>query len=1006
MSEDRKQRYNLAVYNSPQYKMGIKVMDWQQLQNVFPQHRNILESIENYRQSINMEMIRSMDQQDNIMFDNVFSIMGKRGSGKTSVLYTLKKMIERDHPHDVVLPVVMPELIPHSSEMIEWILALFEEKISEISERLSTKEEKESLFFRDCHVSRQEDLVRKYHSLKMLCSSTSQKQNIGTFSEKASWQEKFTQDRFNLSQELVKFWTMLKDSIIRSEGVPGGTVPLIYVLFDDVDMAPERIWEMMSIIVKYLAHPNVIVILTAEEEMLYHVVRNILNSKVKRLASEDHYLEEITRRYVGKILPPATRYYIENFEACLQKKKFIVELKFNKQCEVEARIGLQKYIEFYLDRYLEKIPGEKVENDFLHYKDHFVDIYLIFWGNTARQLGNSCLIFRELISDLMQLKMNDNRKDNKIQNLEEKERYLQNLFQIIYQFTFKILSTNSNIWNTYGDMKTLVDELIVYHPKEWGVYLNYVYLYNHTMKIRGEKEVEERFIYPFVTKEQDNSQRNLISVVKESITLYILLYFLENILMLEGKRRRDVFPRGRSSIHGQLSLVSLLDQITSSGRTGKINISLVRRNVDGKNMAAFLYSYGKLLEHPEMLMDFDLANPIKVREYFYSLNKEEDATEELSEYNKNNPVWFKNIVQLLFLAKEGFYDIPKKELFRGDFGEEFRLFDRGLNNLLRKSIENMQEELLSMGERMQEEFDMVCYRYADSKWIDEELKENQIATIEEIDELVEKKIASIIKADKRKIRVKKVVYRQKGIKRYNRLLCIQNYLSMAGEFESTDSNRRGMIEKIRENIKQNSWGTLKLYLQETIANLRKEFVRYQIKDIVLFKDYVQQMQEKQGIRFDLDLIEEEQWISIKYMNAIMRTILRETYNKRLGEADQDGDLEISREIYRGFTNLLNVDIRKKNKEAVRMVLYQKIYDFVEIEALNESLEKRRKEGTSVAIDYSQIPYKQFYKKIREALSLALNGEKISIESGSEKSMISYLIEGYVRSAIGMYLESI
>lgn len=148
MSKDRRRRYNLAVYNSPQYKMGVKVMDWQQLQNVFPQHRNILESIEKYRQSINMEMIHHMDKQDNIMFDNVFSIMGKRGSGKTSVLYTLKKMIERDHPYDVVLPVVMPELIPHSSEMIEWILALFEEKISEISEQLSKKEGGESLFLK------------------------------------------------------------------------------------------------------------------------------------------------------------------------------------------------------------------------------------------------------------------------------------------------------------------------------------------------------------------------------------------------------------------------------------------------------------------------------------------------------------------------------------------------------------------------------------------------------------------------------------------------------------------------------------------------------------------------------------------------------------------------------------------------------------------------------------------------------------------------------------------
>ena len=155
MAEGLRGKYDWAIYNSPQHKMGIKIMNEEQMTNIFPQYKNLWDNIKIYRKEA--EAFREglgtvKDRQYNFMFDNIFSIMGPRGSGKTSVLYTLKEMISQSNPHDVILPIVMPELIPDSSDIIGWILALIEETVRGISQKLQERGERSSAggLFKGC----------------------------------------------------------------------------------------------------------------------------------------------------------------------------------------------------------------------------------------------------------------------------------------------------------------------------------------------------------------------------------------------------------------------------------------------------------------------------------------------------------------------------------------------------------------------------------------------------------------------------------------------------------------------------------------------------------------------------------------------------------------------------------------------------------------------------------------------------------------------------------------
>ena len=73
------------------HKVGIRLLTDIQLENVLPTYENLFHKINVCREVAykelqeNMKSSRKRYYQDNFMYDNVFSILGPRGTGKTSV---------------------------------------------------------------------------------------------------------------------------------------------------------------------------------------------------------------------------------------------------------------------------------------------------------------------------------------------------------------------------------------------------------------------------------------------------------------------------------------------------------------------------------------------------------------------------------------------------------------------------------------------------------------------------------------------------------------------------------------------------------------------------------------------------------------------------------------------------------------------------------------------------------------------------------------------------------
>ncbi len=66
--------------------IGVRELDNEQIKSILPGYENIYKQIKSMR-----EYAQRCGNKSEIMVNNVFSILGKRGAGKSSVLKTLRK---------------------------------------------------------------------------------------------------------------------------------------------------------------------------------------------------------------------------------------------------------------------------------------------------------------------------------------------------------------------------------------------------------------------------------------------------------------------------------------------------------------------------------------------------------------------------------------------------------------------------------------------------------------------------------------------------------------------------------------------------------------------------------------------------------------------------------------------------------------------------------------------------------------------------------------------------
>lgn len=650
---------------SPTHKVGIKILNDTQMRNVFPNYKDIINHIETHRKWLEQQQIRRFEQyQYNLMYDNVISIFGKRGTGKTSVAFTLHKKLEDDtkHPYDIVLPIIIPEVIPADGSALGWLLAIVKDQVLEFeNEKPRTTEEshrkkRSEEFWRNCKVDaagednalsdKLDKLVELFHSDKYNpANELSYNIAIGN-------SVKQSQNYYEFAKEIVAFWDYWIEAIRNAYKAKCNTekeiVPFIYFVFDDVDLAPKRVDELLSIIIKYLSHPNIIVIATADEEMFLEVIEERLDRDIGRLPKEwrdflriqtikeretfipesesGKLVRKTARRYLGKVMPTSTRYYLKLFNTVEEKHLFHLDDGkglWEGICDQVSR----------LNWHLEKKEKCDIPNEnFLTAQQSNRDYYLNFLGNTSRQIGNAYIGIKDFIDSLQEIIRNFKVKTLNRQEPEHRS-YIEEIYNCTWRFLYISVNSNHDLAERLKDVESFLNEMFWLEHNEWFLYINYAYLDDYI--------------------QIDLSELPKIEQVKMALQLYSLFHFTENVfLILENCTQQGITERRR--IHGVSYLSAYLCAQVFDGR------QRIRQHMTAGN---FFSHYRTLLNRLERLMDEGLQEKKRTREYFYDFTEltEEVPEKLILEAFRTDRDWLWEISGMLSMVYGNLYLIGERE---------------------------------------------------------------------------------------------------------------------------------------------------------------------------------------------------------------------------------------------------------------------------------------------------------------------------------------------------------
>ena len=675
MSERRKYIYTDST--------NFKILSSNQMKNVFPTWESLYIQIEDYRKWLeNAEINRDkvIKEQYNLMYENVYAILGSRGSGKTSAIFTLKEKIAERNKEDIILPIVMPEVIPEGTETLGWILASLENIVNEWSKK--EKENNDSGIFSYCHGDPMQ-LANIYEEVKELCYSRQVSNGGKTISDDLLRNERRNQSGYEFSIKLTMFWEKLVETIKKSANMEKNKEPLIYLIFDDVDLNPERALEICSMIVKYLSHPNLIIILTADEELLYNVIFDSMLRKMKGVLKYGDYekvdtsvweyqnfdqvlnwnmkvsytekIRETASLYMSKVLPISRRYPLRVYEECDQKRFFLLDQENSNESNINNE--LEETLESFLNRNINEfieIVGEKCgenyekESNFLYCNGQFLQTYLMLFGNTARQITEAAFVFKKFMMRLREFVKNS----EGIFNRQDKILLLR---EWVEKFISDIMETRGVYWGDTFKVNTIAHNLIVPKDKKNSIYIDYEYLYS----------LSESMINIDFFNKTPHERRNIVNYC---VSLFILAFFTENVLKLMNPILKEMNIMEHQSIHGHGYFVSMLDNMLNPQEGVS---SLVKREKKPGDLSNFLNTYGKLIENYSEFIMFHRFKKADVRLYCYMINNNEKIKINFKESYLNNPKWFRTIIPMVWFIYRGVFAIDTEF-----YNNYVRIFER------------------------------------------------------------------------------------------------------------------------------------------------------------------------------------------------------------------------------------------------------------------------------------------------------------------------------------------
>lgn len=545
---------NVDLLDNDRVKIGSRILSTEALDKLLPSNqdiygqvssiRKIAESCKQAKES-NKESNKEKkiwDREFDRHYNNIFSILGGRGSGKTSVLLTLKyEIMNKYSKGDIILPLIVPEKIENSGNILECIMGLLGDEVDYIAEEIKktyayNDNRTENIYGR-CRKQNDTEIKKSYNELlKQFTFTKSDEYKRILINQYEGFKDYIDNVRNTLDSDqklIVKFEEFIEVLIAEKRKLCQKKEPMIFIFFDDVDLSAVKCIEVLNIILRYLSHPNIVVFVAGDYKTFSEVITinalhkdNLLNEQMKVKFLSETSIENIsaldsrkilTEDFLKKILPPAFRYYMP-----IMNDRQKAEFKFsteedNKNIKVnntEKRIKYPTLYELIEEVFIEDKNKNNSSDNFLKYGDNqIIYSYFKIFDETQRGAMNAYY----LLNSMRNYKF-------KSEN-EERERSLRigRLLNAIVR--------SSSILNKYEND---INKIITIKDNLEDIFIDYKYIEN--MINKTENEIEVKF--------------------DDFITIFILANFIENIVVIENKKINYMSKR---KVHGSEVLHKLLN---------------------------------------------------------------------------------------------------------------------------------------------------------------------------------------------------------------------------------------------------------------------------------------------------------------------------------------------------------------------------------------------------------------------------------------------------------------
>ena len=272
----------------------------------------VIELIDDRISNVPLSKHTEKDKNSRQRYNDTISILGSRGSGKTSFLLSLLKFYKADEKRKdkaEVLGIIDPTLIEEKGHVFLTIISMIEETVCR------------KLNLNDCSPNDTDYCIKKEWKdrLRKLADGLPSINGVGLGMNDTNWQDaEFIMDRGLKSVKAAKDLEANFNELV-AFALTTLDRKVFIITLDDIDVDFLKGWPVLETIRKYLTSPQIIVLLSGDLKLYSKAIRKqqwknfgkaLLINEGERLRKKFEYNDLVTEmesQYMQKVIQPSNR---------------------------------------------------------------------------------------------------------------------------------------------------------------------------------------------------------------------------------------------------------------------------------------------------------------------------------------------------------------------------------------------------------------------------------------------------------------------------------------------------------------------------------------------------------------------------------------------------------------------------------------------------------------------------------------------------------------------------